>query len=67
VKRSAPTEETEAGAGFLVYCLNVAKRSMYVTIYCIFSFGFIFIFRGNYVRSGFVIFDVDAGPVLNMH
>jgi hypothetical protein len=49
VKRSASTEETEAAAGFLAYCLNVAKRSMYVTIYCVFSFGFIFIFREYYV------------------
>ena len=32
VKRSAPTEETEAVAGFLAYSLNEVKRSKYVNI-----------------------------------
>lgn len=56
MKLSAPTEETETAAGFVAYCLNAAKRSKFVTIKCIFSSGFIFIFREYYVRSSSVIF-----------
>jgi hypothetical protein len=32
VKRSAPTEETEAAAGSLAFSLNATKRSKYVNI-----------------------------------